>query len=326
MLQNKAELSHALKAEAKKEGFNPVGIATVPGSNRINMRTAALQRWLEAGHHADMKWMESSSRNKIDHLLEDINSVLAVGLNYLTEQKSLNPNRLLIAKYAWGNDYHKVIEKRLKRIGSWLETQRPGCKWKVCVDSKPLLEKAWAEEAGLGWIGKHSNLINNKNGSWMVLGFLLTSEELISDKPAMPLCGKCEKCIEACPTNAITEPFVINSKKCLAYHTIENRNHQLPINIENSLGNWIAGCDICQDICPWNKKSTPNNNDPDVQPKEWILKLTKEDAIKWSDDIWKEKLKGSSLKRIKPWMWRRNAKAIKRHQEHAIINKKESSK
>ncbi len=282
------KLSLELKEQAKLQGFNPIGIARVPGSNRLHLRTAALQRWLESGHHADMKWMESTTRQKIDNLLEGVNSVLVVGLNYLTEAEIKNKGQVLIGRYGWGKDYHKIIEKRLKRIGEWLESRRASCKWKVCVDTNPLLEKAWAEEAGLGWIGKHSNLINSKNGSWMVLGHLLCTEKLTPDEPASPLCGKCQKCIDACPTKAISEPFVVNSRNCIAYHTIENRNSELPLHIKQSMGPWIAGCDICQEVCPWNNKHIEKNNDPDLKAKEWIINLTLEDALEWDDEKWKK--------------------------------------
>tara|TARA_Y100001968_G_scaffold332683_1_gene391799 strand:+ start:1610 stop:2545 length:936 start_codon:yes stop_codon:yes gene_type:complete len=302
-------LSEKLKKEAKKLGFSAVGIARVPGSTRIKLRTSALQRWLKAGHQADMLWMEAPRRKNIETLLEGVKSVIAVGLNYYVKTKE-KPKELSIARYGWGKDYHKLIEKKLKKLGQWLEKEQPSCQWKVCVDSSPLLDKAWAEEAGLGWIGKNSNLINQEIGSWMFLGHLLCTEALTPDKPSIPTCGECEKCIEACPTKAITEPFVINSNLCLAYHTIENKAQDLPAEIKNSMGNWIVGCDICQEVCPWNQKEIPSNNDPSIQPKEWILNLTTKDVLSWDDELWKEKLQGSTLKRIKPWMWRRNANAI----------------
>ena len=172
------------------------------------------------------------------------------------------------------------------------------------------MDKAWAEEAGIGWIGKHSNVINSEIGSWMFLGHLLSTEVLEADKPSKPICGECEKCIEACPTKAIEEPFIVNSYKCLAYHTLENRDQELPENIINKMGNWIAGCDICQDVCPWNQKHIPSTTEPDLQPSEWILHTTKQDLLSWGDSKWKESLKNSALKRIKPWMWRRNIDSI----------------
>jgi len=308
-LKTKVQLSEELKKKAKKEGFDLVGIASIPGSDRIKLRTAALQRWLNAGHQSDMQWMAAPRRQKIESLLEGVSSVLSVGLNYYVN-KNKKPDAVSIARYAWGQDYHKVISQRLRRVGKWLKEERPDCHWKICVDSGPLLEKAWAEEAGLGWIGKHSNLINQHYGSWIVLGHLLCTEQLIPDKPAKPLCGKCQTCIKTCPTKAITEPFVINSNLCLAYHTIENRATELPKEITSSLGSWIAGCDICQEVCPWNQIELPNSEDPEMQPRDWVLRLTKKEALNWNDNTWSESLRGSALKRIKPWMWRRNAEAI----------------
>ena len=307
--KSQLQLTEELKQKAAEEGFNPIGVANVPGSPRIKLRTQALERWLNAGFHADMKWMEAPRRKRIETLLDGVQSLMAVGLNYYVD-KEKDPEALSIARYGWGNDYHKVMEKRLKRIGKWLEEKRPECKWKVFVDTGPLLDKAWAEEAGIGWIGKNSNLINPQSGSWLVLGHLLCTEKLTPDKPSKPLCGKCKDCISACPTNAITEPFVINAEKCIAYHTIENREAEIPEEIRKSLKTWVAGCDICQEICPWNKKGIKSSTDPDVQPKDWILKLTKNEAMSWSDEKWRTTLKGSAFKRIKPWMWRRNAKAI----------------
>ena len=183
----------------------------------------------------------------------------------------------------------------------------PDCKWKICVDTSPLLEKAWAEESGLGWIGKHSNLISKKNGSWLTLGFMILTKELMPDKPHQSLCGKCDICIEHCPTKAIVEPFVIKSDLCIAYHTIESREKNIPKKIEKKLNGWVAGCDICQDVCPWNK-TVPYNNSSETTPKEWIKNLSV-DSLNWDDKTWKDYLKGTTLKRIKPWMWRRNIKS-----------------
>ena len=299
-------LSDLLKEKAKEEGFAIVGIASIPGSSRIKLRTKALNRWLDNNFHGDMKWMEANRRKNIDLILDDAKSVLSVGYNYLSETNQSKSN-FKIGKFSQGEDYHKVITKKLKNVGLWIDTQIPDCKWKICVDTSPLLEKAWAEESGLGWIGKNSNLINKENGSWISLGFMIFNIKFEADKPAKPQCGQCEKCIDKCPTKAITEPFVINSQLCIAYHTIENRNLDLPLNIEKNLNGWIAGCDICQDICPWNK-ATPTNKSINAKPKQWMQELDI-DSLKWQDDEWSEKLKGTTLKRIKPWMWKRNIRA-----------------
>ena len=299
-------LSFKIKKKAIQEGFAVAGIASIPGSSRINLRTQALERWLENKYHSDMKWMEAERRRNIEFLLDGAKSVLCVGFNYLSETNQ-NQTKFKIAKFSQGDDYHKVIKKKLQIIGKWIEKQIPECKLKICVDSSPLLEKAWAEESGIGWIGKHSNLINETYGSWLSLGFIILNVELYPDKPSKALCGQCEKCITSCPTGAITEPFVVKSDLCIAYHTIENRNKSIPNSIKTKLNGWIAGCDICQDICPWNI-SPPTNKSYEAKPKEWIVNLD-EDSLSWNDEEWTKRLKGNTLKRIKPWMWRRNIKA-----------------
>ena len=308
--QNKKELSKKLKERAILEGFTISGIASIPGSSRLKLRTNALERWLSNNHHSEMKWMESDKRKNISSLLEGAKSVLSVGFTYISSQKNNNKS-FKVGKFGQGEDYHKVLFKKLKNIGKWINLEIPDCRWKICVDTSPLLEKAWAEESGLGWIGKNSNLINPKNGSWFTLGFLILTKDLIPDKPHQSLCGKCDKCIELCPTNAIVEPFVIKSDLCIAYHTIESKEKTIPKKIEENLNGWVAGCDICQDVCPWNK-SVPLNNTFENTPKEWINNLNIE-SLNWDNKTWEENLKGTTLKRIKPWMWKRNIKAILRN-------------
>jgi len=305
-LQDKKVISKKLKEKAIIEGFTICGIASIPGSSRIKLRTHALERWLSNNHHGEMKWMEAERRKNINSLLEGAKSVLSVGFNYINSQNN-KKNVLKVGKFGQGEDYHKVIHKKLKNIGTWINSEIPDCKWKICIDTSPLLEKAWAEEAGLGWIGKNSNLINKKNGSWFTLGFMILTKDLVPDIPHQSLCGECEKCIESCPTEAIVEPFVIKSDLCIAYHTIESREKAIPKKIKENLNGWIAGCDICQDVCPWNK-SVNFNNTYETTPKEWIRDINI-DALSWDDKTWGENLKGSTLKRIKPWMWRRNIKA-----------------
>ena len=305
--QKKKELSRRLKERAIFEGFSISGIASLPGSSRIKLRTNALERWLDHNYHGEMKWMESERRKNIDNLLQGAKSVLSVGFNYLNSQ-NVNNKTFKIGKFSQGDDYHKVIYNKLKNIGDWLKIEIPDCSWKICVDSSPLLEKAWAEESGLGWIGKNSNLINKNFGSWFTLGFLIITTDLVPDKPYQSLCGKCDKCIEKCPTKAIVEPFVVKSDLCIAYHTIESREQNIPKKIEESLNGWVAGCDICQDVCPWNK-STPNNDTLETTPKEWVKNLNIE-SLSWDDKKWKKEIQGTTLERIKPWMWKRNIEAV----------------
>ena len=303
----KEELSNRLKKRALSEGFAVSGIASIPGSSRLRLRTKALERWLAKNYHSEMKWMEAEKRKNIESLLNGAKSVLTVGFNYLSEEHK-KTTKFKVGKFGQGDDYHRVIQNKLKNIGKWINNEIPDCKWKICVDTSPLLEKAWAEEAGLGWIGKNSNIINKNYGSWLTLGFLILTKDLISDDLAQPLCGKCEKCIQQCPTKAITEPFVINSNLCIAYHTIENRNQNIPEHIENNLNGWIAGCDICQDVCPWNE-AVPFNKSIEASPRNWIKNLNIE-SLSWDEKKWKENLQGSTLSRIKPWMWKRNIKAM----------------
>jgi len=310
-IKNKKEISKKLKERAFLEGFTIAGIASIPGSSRIKLRTYSLERWLSNNYHAEMKWMEAERRKNINLLLEGAKSILSVGFAYISS-KSNYDNPFKVGKFSQGEDYHKVIYKKLKNIGKWIDSEMPDCKWKICVDTSPLLEKAWAEESGLGWIGKHSNLISKKNGSWLTLGFIILTKDLIPDKPHQSLCGKCDICIEHCPTKAIVEPFVIQSDLCIAYHTIESRGEYIPKTIEKNLNGWVAGCDICQDVCPWNK-TVPYNNSSETTPKEWIKNLSV-DSLNWDDKTWKDHLKGTTLKRIKPWMWRRNIKANLKNQ------------
>ena len=302
------ELAYRLKRQAKQLGFDPVGLAAVPAGERLKMRTAALERWLAAGYQADMSWMADPRRREVEQLLPGVRSLLAVGLNYYVATPRA-ADSLKVARYGWGRDYHRVIDGRLRQLGRWLEMQVPGVGWRACVDSAPLLDKAWAEQAGLGWIGKNGNLINRERGSWLLLGHLLTTLELPADAPATPLCGSCSRCLPACPTEAITEPFVVDSRRCLAFHTIENRDPELPEAIASKLQGWVAGCDICQEMCPWNHQPLQCSDDPDLQPRPWLLNLQAEEALQWSDAEWDMRLRASALRRLKPWMWRRNLRA-----------------
>lgn len=300
-----AGLAAQLKAQAIREGFAVAGIALIPGGERIRLRTAALQRWLEQEHQADMAWMQDPRRQAISTLLPGARSLLAVGLNYYVNAHQ-QPGSPRIARYGWGRDYHRVIDQRLRRLGRWLDQQQPGCQWRACVDSAPLMDKTWAEEAGLGWIGKNGNLISTSHGSWLLLGHLLTDLELDADQPAQPLCGGCSRCLPACPTDALKEPFVVDSRRCIAFHTIENREAVLPVPSHG----WIAGCDICQEVCPWNQQRARSSDDPQVQPRPWVLNSSRAELLSWSDTQWGEQLRASALRRIKPWMWRRNLRHL----------------
>jgi len=302
------DLTDALKQRARALGFDPVGVASAAGSSRLALRNAALERWLQAGHEGSLAWMRDPRRRRVEALLPDVRSLLMVALPYHV-RAARGAHSLKVARYGWGRDYHRVLDQRLRQLGRWLEAQDPAVRWRACVDAAPLLEKAWAEEAGLGWIGKNGNLIHRDRGSWLLLGALLTTLELRPDQPAESLCGRCSRCIDACPTGAITQPFVVDARRCIAFHTIENRDPALPEPIATQLQGWVAGCDICQDVCPWNDRDLPSSDDPAVQPRSWLLDLQPEEALSWSDEDWDERLRASALRRIRPWMWRRNIRS-----------------
>ena len=186
--KHKKEISKKLKERAIYEGFTISGIASIPGSSRLKLRTNALDRWLSNNYHGEMNWMEAERRKNVSSLLKDAKSVLSVGLTYFSSQNNNKDKTFKVGKFSQGDDYHKVIYKKLKNIGMWINVEIPDCKWKICVDTSPLLEKAWAEESGLGWIGKNSNLINKIHGSWFTLGFMILTKDLLPDKPHQSLC------------------------------------------------------------------------------------------------------------------------------------------
>ena len=244
-------LAKELRQRARELGFDPVGIAAVPGGPRLALRSAALERWLAAGHQAQMGWMADPRRRAVESLLPGVQSLLAVALPHHVAAVPA-AGALRVARYGWGRDYHRLIDGRLRQLGRWLEQRQPGCRWRVCVDSAPLMDKAWAEEAGLGWIGKHGNLIHRRRGSWLLLGHLLTTVALPADQPAPSLCGGCRACLDACPTAAFPAPYQLDARRCVSYLTIEHKGPVDPA-LRPGLGNRIYGCDDCLAVCPWNK-------------------------------------------------------------------------
>jgi epoxyqueuosine reductase len=231
-----------------------------------------------------------------------------VGLNYYTpHQHSTDPQYGKISRYGWGRDYHKVMSKKLKALANWLMSRDSQIETKYYVDTGPLSDKAWAEKAGLGWIAKNGNLISRQYGSWIFLGEILTNLDLTPDQPHTAHCGTCDRCLQACPTGAINPAFVVDANKCIAYHTIENRAEDLPVNIKNNLSGWVAGCDICQDVCPWNRFAQETDiSDFQPYPDNLHPKLT--DLANMTEEEWSQRFIGSALRRIKLAMWRRNAR------------------
>ncbi|AFY71739.1 iron-sulfur cluster binding protein [Thalassoporum mexicanum PCC 7367] len=305
---NQPEITAAkVKDKARSLGFDRVGIAAAVSGTE----TERLQTWLAMGYHADMAWMHNPKRQDISLCLPGVKSVICVALNYYTKvEHSEDGDRAKISRYGWGRDYHRVLGKRLKALSRWLESLADDITTRYYVDTGPIAEKAWAQRAGIGWIGKHSNIISRDYGSWLFLGEVLTNLELETDRPHAEHCGSCTRCIEACPTNAIAQPFVVDANRCIAYHTIENRAEQIPEAITANLNNWVAGCDICQDVCPWNQRFAKETTIADFQPYPDHVAPKLAELAELSEPSWDENLTGSALRRIKLKQWQRNAQAI----------------
>lgn len=305
----------AIKQKALDLGFHKVGISAVSCENDIPPQASRrLQQWLNQGHQASMDWMNDPRRQDICQVMPEVRAVISVALNYNTHQKhSSEPDRAKISRYGWGRDYHKVLQRRLKALSVWLEAQETdqetGIKARYYVDTGPIQEKFWAQQAGLGWIGKHGNVITREYGSWVFLGEVLTNLALTPDAPHTEHCGTCTRCIEACPTQAIVQPFVVDANRCIAYHTIENRSAQIPADIVPHLQNWVAGCDICQDVCPWNQRFAQETDIDEFQPYPWNVAPALSDLAELSPAEWDQRFRASALRRIRPDMMQRNAKA-----------------
>lgn len=299
--------SQQVKEKAKSLGFHLVGIASAADPQQT-LAQARLKSWLESGYHADMDWMDNPKRFDLNQILPNVQSVIAVALNYYTpHQQPENPDQGKVSRYAWGRDYHKVMAKKLKALAHWLENEQTGVKARYYSDTGPMQDKFWAQQAGLGWVAKNSNLITREYGSWVFLGEVLTTLSLTPDTPHTEHCGSCTRCLEACPTDAFPQAFVVDANRCLAYHTIENRSNHLPKDI--NLNNWVAGCDICQEVCPWNQRFAKETDCEDFQPRSENLAPNLTELAQLTEESWDRKTRGSALRRIKPAMWRRNARA-----------------
>src|SRR6185436_14293573 len=253
-LVHSCDLTGRIRERALALGFEKVGIVPAVSLDQAGDR---LKTWLARGYHGNMSWMARDPEQRSDprKLFPAAKSVVVVAKNYYTPAEHCNdPATGKISRYAWGDDYHDVVGEKLRSLLAWLRQESPGVEGKVCVDIQPMMDKAWAERAGLGWIGKHTNLITTDYGSWVFIGELLLNLELEYDLATVEdHCGTCTLCIDACPTQAITEPYVVDSNKCISYATIELRDPEIPSGVASSLEGWLYGCDICQDVCPWNR-------------------------------------------------------------------------
>ena len=276
-LQAQGRVARALKAEALRLGFDACGIAR---AQRLDDEARRLERWLREGRHGTMAWMERNFEKRVDPraLVENARSVVSVLHNYYQPvEHGTTPETGKISRYAWGDDYHEVMKERLFQLYNWLDEEVGGIHGRAFVDSAPVLDKVWAERCGLGWMGKHTNLIHRSLGSFFFIGELIIDLPLPPDSPVPDYCGTCTRCIDACPTDAIYRPYAVDATKCISYWTIEHRGDDVPEALQPDFGTWIFGCDICQDVCPWNKFKRPTREArymprpglPDTPLHEW---------------------------------------------------------
>ena len=308
-----ADLSRKIRERAYAEGFDQVGIVR---ADALEPERERLQEWLNRGLHGEMRWMEREplKRTAPRLVLPSTRSVVVVALNYYTPHEHANdPATGKISRYGWGDDYHDVVGGRLKSLLAWIKEQCPEAEGKACVDIQPMMDKAWAVRAGLGWIGKHSNLITREYGSWVFLGELLLNLELEYDTERVEdHCGSCTLCLEACPTDAIIEPYVVDSRKCISYATIELRSPEIPVSVASNLEGWLYGCDICQDVCPWNRFEQPTT-EASFEPRANNINASLSDSIELTPEAYAERFRHSAIKRAKLTGLQRNARALVEH-------------
>tara|TARA_B100000029_G_scaffold46210_1_gene42629 strand:+ start:3063 stop:3983 length:921 start_codon:yes stop_codon:yes gene_type:complete len=300
-------LTEKIKNKALELGFDLVGVADV---DLIENEKNHLHNWLGMGYHASMDWMEKrkEERGNIQKYYPEAKSVISLGLNYYTNKKQSDlRSKYKFSNYAWGEDYHIVLKERLYILLKWIMDNFSHIKGIACVDTSPVMEKVWAQRAGLGWQGKHTNLINQELGSWFFLGELILNHKLDYDPPFQEdLCGSCTACIDACPTQAIT-PYKLDSGSCISYLTIEHRG-DLPNN-QNELHGWIYGCDICQEVCPWNEKFSTVSSLKEFYPRKEIIEKSDLGWEKISETEFKKIFKRSAAKRTKYNGLKRNIEA-----------------
>lgn len=297
-----------IKRIAKEEHFDLVGIAK---ASRLDPEAERLAEWVRRGYAASMDWMKRNFEARADpaKILENAKTIISLGKNYYTSFSTLS-NSLKISRYAWGKDYHIIIKKMLEKVIVKLKDQFKEGKFVYYCDTGPVMEKAWANRAGLGWIGKNTNLINQRIGSWLFLSEIITDAECDEyDNQGMDHCGNCRRCIDACPTGAIVEPYVLDSNKCISFLTIENKKDYIEPELASRLDGWIFGCDVCQEVCPWNQKFQFPTDEHGFEPRERNLNLKVEDVHQMSLEEFKTCFRESPVKRAKLTGLKRNIAA-----------------
>lgn len=302
------DLATQIETWGRELGFQQLGITTVD----LAADETRLNTWLADNFHGSMEYMQrhGSKRSHPDELVPGTIRVISVRMDYLPrestppEQLLEQPNMAYISRYALGRDYHKVMRRRLQRLADRIEEACGPFGYRAFVDSGPVLEKPLARNAGLGWVGKHTNLINRSAGSWFFLGELLTDLPLPVSTPATEHCGSCSTCIDVCPTDAIIGPFKLDARRCISYLTIELKG-SIPEEYRPLIGNRVYGCDDCQLFCPWNKFASPSNED-DFAPRHGLANATLVDLFNWTEAEWLERMAGSAIRRIGYEQWLRN--------------------
>ncbi|MEO0571149.1 MAG: tRNA epoxyqueuosine(34) reductase QueG [Bacteroidota bacterium] len=291
----KSEYSGAIKKEAQRLGFISCGISK---AEFLEEEAPRLEKWLNKNMHGEMQWMENHFDKRLDptKLMDGAKSVISVLLNYYPEQ-SQGEDTYKIAKYAYGTDYHFVIKDKLKHLLHFIQEEIGEVHGRAFVDSAPVLDRAWAAKSGLGWVGKNSNLLTKKMGSFYFIAELIVDLELEYDTAITDHCGSCTKCLDACPTEALVAPYVVDGSKCISYFTIELKN-EIPTEFEGKFGDWAFGCDTCQDVCPWNRSSKPHR-EPLFNPHPELLSMTKKDWEEITHDVFQKVFKKSAVKRTK---------------------------
>ncbi|RTY85814.1 tRNA epoxyqueuosine(34) reductase QueG [Flavobacterium sp. RSP15] len=292
-INTKATYTQFIKSEAKRLGFLSCGIAR---AGFLEQEAPRLENWLENNRNGQMSYMENHFDKRLNPtlLVEDAKSVVSLLLNYYPEDLQ-NTDSYKISKYAYGQDYHFVIKEKLKEFLFSIQSTIGDVSGRAFVDSAPVLDKAWAAKSGLGWIGKNSNLLTQKVGSFYFIAELIIDLDLDYDNPTTDHCGTCTACIDACPTEAIVAPYVVDGSKCISYFTIELKEN-IPQEMKGKFDEWAFGCDICQDVCPWNKFSKPHS-EPLFDPNPELLSLSKKDWIEITEETFKAVFKNSPLKR-----------------------------
>ena len=302
-----------IKAHALQLGFHKVVIAR---AETLSPEDARLQEWLARGYQGDMNWMARDPEQRADprKFFPEARSVVVVALNYYTPpEHSDHPATGKVSRYAWGDDYHEVVGEKLRGLLKWIKAQWPEAEGKVCVDIQPMMDKAWAQRAGLGWIGKHTNLITEEYGSWVFIGELLLNIELEHDPDQVAdQCGSCVLCIDACPTGAIVEPYVLDSNLCISHATIESRAPAIREDVAAHLEGWLYGCDICQDVCPWNQM-TPATTEPLFEPRDGNVDANLSEVLDLNSDTYAARFRHTAMKRAKLSGLQRNARALQNH-------------